>query len=252
MTEAPSPRIIVAAHSFADAKRAIAMAAALAKWAGADLHGILAAHALEFPGATLRLITTRGAVLPSPSQGQMRQYLAADARAFEAELATQALAALRQWSFEHITGDVLQQIAQVESQGDILLIAQHGLYRQRGPIMLILGAKYTDRAIETATILAQTLRAPLHICATAASADERQTCLAALITRSQTLPVPNTVVQVFATPALMLAQINRLAATAVVVDLKSAPLRSQADLRALQDCARGPVVIVGPKPDAPP
>jgi hypothetical protein len=248
MAAPDTPRIIIAAHSFADAKRAIVIAVALAKSVGADLHGILAAHALEFPGATLRLITTRGAVLPSPSMVQMRQFLAADARAFEAELAAQAVAALRQWSFEHITGDVLSRIAEVTARGDILLIGQHGLYRQRGPVVLILGTTGADRAIETATILAQTLRTALHLCTVAASAEDQQRCLTTLQARSQTIAVPNIVVQVFTTTTKMLAQINRSAATAVVVDLNSGPLHTETDLRALQIFARSPVVIVGPAP----
>lgn len=248
----PPNQIIIAASCYADATAVIPMAAGLARWAGADLHGILVEQnmVLTTEGMfTTRLITPTGAQIAAPTIAQMRRLLAADARVFEAELAK--MASLRRWTFERLQGDLMARTRAAAKPGDILLIGHYGFYRHLGSVILIHNPGQAQRrAFDIATELARSQNAPLFICAAATDPEQRHLSSIELETMTRRADLPETIAHVFGSAAEILERINRSSTVAVIIDTQAGPFKSNADMGLLLDVARCPLVIVS-SADAP-
>ncbi len=256
--ETPPPnQIIIAASCYADATAVISMAAMLARWAGADLHGILVEQNMV-PATermfTTRLITPAGAQIAVPTIAQMRRLLAADARIFEAELAK--MASLSRWTFERLQGDLMARTRAAAKPGDILLVGHHGFhrhlfYRHLGSVILIHNpGQAQHRAFDIATELARSQNAPLFICAAATDPEQRHLASIELEAMTRRADLPETIAHVFGSAAEILERINRSSAVAVIIDTQVGPFKSNADMGLLLDVARCPLVIVS-SADAP-
>jgi len=246
--ETPPPRqVIIAARCYADATHAIALAARLARWAGADLHGILVEHnaALTTVGMfSASQITPAGAQVAVPTMAQMRRLLATDARAFEAELAK--LASLSRWTFERLQGDLMARMRAAARPGDILLVGHHGFYRHFGAVILVHSpGQASHRAFDIATELARSQNAPLFICAAQPDAELRHTTSVELETMLRRADIPGSMVRVFGSNVEILDRINRSSAVAVITDIQAGPFHGDTDMSLLLDVARCPLVIVG-------
>ncbi|MFT7596889.1 MAG: hypothetical protein ACI8R4_004231 [Paracoccaceae bacterium] len=254
----PPRQIIIAATCYADATRAIPMAAGLARWAKADLHGILVEQDVTLTATgmfTTCLITPAGAQVAAPTTKQMRRLLAADARDFEAELAKLAGASLRRWTFERLKGDLMVQMRAAAEQGDILLVGHHGFYRHHGAVILIHNpgqnqGQAQHRAFDIATQLGRNQNAPLFIWAAAPDPEQRHFASVELEAMLRRADLPGSVARVFGSATEILEQINRSSAVAVIIDTQSGPFRSDADMNHLLDVGRCPLVITG-SADAP-
>ena len=244
----PPPRIIIAACCYADATRAMPMAAGLARWVGTDLHGILVEQdeALTTVGMfSARLITSTGAQVAAPTVVQMRRSVASDARTFQAELARLSRANQRGWTFEHLQGDLMARMRAAVEQADILFVGHQGFYRHPGAVILIHGSdRAQPRAFVIATKLARDLTAPLLICATPTDPNQRHRVAAELEIMLQDADIPGSAAHVFASPAELLQRVNRVSAVAVVVDTQASFFQSDVDMGHLLDVARCPLVIV--------
>ncbi len=239
-------RIIIAASCYADATRAIPMAAGLAQWAGTDLHGILVEQdeALTTVGMfSARLITSTGAQVAAPTLPQMRRSLASDARVFEAELAK--LANLCRWTFERLQGDLMARMRAAAKPGDILLVGHHGFYRHLGAVMLIHSpGQAQHRAFDIASELARSQNAPIFICAAIPDRKQRRLVSAELDAMLRRANIPGSIAHIFDSNVEILDRINRSSAVAVIIDAQAGPFKSDADMRLLLDVARCPLVIV--------
>ncbi len=249
-TNTPPPhRIIVAASCYADATHAIPMAAGLAQWAGADLHGILVEQNLTPAAAGMFracLITPAGAQVAAPTISQMRRLLAADSRNFEAELARLASANLRGWTFECLQGDLMVRMRAVAREDDILFVGHQGFYRHLGAVILIHSpGQARNRAFDIATELARNQNAPLSIWAAATNPEQRHLASVELDAMLHHADLPGSVARIFRSGAEILERINRTSAVAVIIDARSGPFRSDADKSLLLDVARCSLVIVG-------
>lgn len=253
MTSPPaisSPRqIVIAASCYADATRAMPMAAGLARWAGSDLHGILVEQdaALTTVGMfSARLITSTGAQVAAPTLPQMRRSLASDARIFEAELARLSRANQRGWTFERMQGDLMARMRAAVDKADILFVGHQGFYRHRGAVILLRSpGQAQHRTFDIAIELARNQKVPLFICATAPDPEQHHLASVELKAMLQGADIPGSIAHVFASSTDLLERINRASAVAVVVDTQASLFRSDADMGLLFDVARCPLVIVG-------
>ena len=251
-TDTTLPRqIIVAARCYADATPAIPMAAGLARWAGADLHGILVEQdvALAVAGMfTARLVTPAGAQVTAPTLPQMRRLLAADARIFEAELGK--LASLSRWTFERLQGDLMARMRAAAKPGDILFVGHHGFYRHLGAVILVHSPGQAQlQAFDIAAELARSQNAPLFICAAAPGPEQRHLASVELKALLRRADLPGSIAHVFGSTAEILDRINRSSAAAVIIDRQVGPFKRDADMGLLLDVARCPLVIVGSADD---
>lgn len=248
--DTPAPRqIIIAASCYADATRAIPMAAGLARRTGADLHGILVEQdeALTTVGMfSAGLITFTGVQLAAPTLPQMRRSLASDARRFEMELARLSQANKRGWTFERLQGDLMARMRAAVEKAEILFVGHQGFYRHPGAVILIQSpGQAQHRTFDIATELARKQNAPLFICATATGAQQRHLASAEQEDMLRRANLPGSGACIFDSTGEILDRINRSCAVAVVIDTKADPFHSDADMGLLLDVARCPLVIVG-------
>jgi len=247
--DTPPRQIIVAASCSADATRAIPLAAGLARWAGADLHGILVEQeqAVTITGmATARLITRTGAQVTAPTVSHMRRLLTSDARVFETELAKLARANLRNWTFERLKGDLVARMRAATAQSDILFVGYQGFNRHLSAVILIHSPGQSQRgAFNVATELARDQNARLFIFAAATDEEQRHLASVELQAMSRQTDLAETTTHVFASTAEILNRINRSSAVAVIINIQTGPFQSDADISLLLDVARCPLVIVG-------
>ena len=246
----PPPRqIIIAASCYADATCAIPMAAGLARWAGADLHGILVEQdeALTTVGMfSARLITPAGAKIAAPTLPQMRRSLSSDARTFEAELARLSRANQRHWTFERLQGDLVTRMRAAVENADILFVGHQRFYRHPGAVILIHSpGQVPHRTFDIANELARHQNTSLFICATATNPEQRHLASVELEDMLRNIDLAGSAARVFGSTAEILDWINRSSAVAVVIDTQAGPFHSDADMGLLLDVARCPLVVVG-------
>lgn len=246
---APLRQIIIGVSCYADATRALPMAAIVARWVGADLRGILVEADVLFTNAgapTARLVTPGGMARASPTVPEQRRFLAADAHAFQAELAKRAEAILRAWTFEQRSGDIITQLRRLATHDDIVMIGHHGFYRQHGAVILIHCPGQTPQLThEIAAELARDLKSALFICAVSSDPEQQRLTSMELEALLQTFSIPGSFAQVFGSTAAMLDRINRTSTAVVIVDIENGPFRTDSDLVMLRDVARCPIVVVG-------
>lgn len=225
-------RVLVGAGSFADAAAALRIAARLAENMMADLGGLLIedtalTEAYRLPNQ--RVISASGAIYMAPSPTQVRSLLSADAQAFRKMLADIASHPSTQWVFEQQSGDLVECSINVGQAWDVVIVGHRDMHPLRGDV-IFLGTPPSngDGAFDLAGTLAQKLDTKLVVFAVGDGAVSHS----ANGFRFDTLEAA-------------LAQLTRTNAQAVVIDLARGPVRTRADLRALMDVARCPVVVLG-------
>lgn len=242
-------RIVIGASCYADAMRAIPLAAILANRAESDLRGVLVENTQTLVIAGLpfsRGVTAAGTRMASVSRQQIELCLSGDARAFQAELARRAKEGLRDWTFETLHGEVMAQTLAASDQGDIVLIGHRRLHEHIGPIALLCQPdQMPRRSFDIAAALAHDLQTPLVVYMVDPHQDPRSQANASIELLARRAGLPATTVRVFGATSDLLAALNRGTCSAVVVDLAAGPLRSVADLGALRDNARCSLVILG-------
>ncbi len=215
-------RMLVGAESYADAEAALRLVTILATGRSVDLGGLLVLDAAlegapRWPGQ--RIVTETGMMLLAPSQDQMRSLIESEARAFRGRLNEIAHACALGCSFEAKTGDLMRSIAQAVDAWDVLLLGHRTLHRRVGPVVYLdASPDYASDARSVAALLADALK----------------TSAIALDARTGAADPKNRV----------FSRIDRLNASAVVIDAGKKPVLTLQELSLLLERARCPVVVL--------
>lgn len=172
----PSRRVIVGAACFADAHPAIGVAIDLARYADAEIIGLLIEDeavnryaALPFAMALSTSTRRNRRVTPQ----DMTSAFARDAHAFEQTLAETTRNLSLRWSFERRKGRMLAQLRGVAISGDLLVLGHERPQRTDGEIVLVNPTRSVDRGlVDLALELSRTRHLPLRIFAPDGVADE--------------------------------------------------------------------------------
>ncbi len=226
-------RILVSAASFADADSALRLARLLGCGGELDLGGLLVtgdtlAVRAGMPGQ--RVVTPGGAMVPAPTEQQLRSLIRSESRAFRERLLNVAEALSAVWKFETRHGDLTRIAYEAAGSWDVLLLGYSARYRCRGSVILMIppsGASHQTEALAAA--LASALGTGLS-----AVALEHGAVGASAGCRA------------FASREALLAHIARQNAAAVVSEFSSGHLGSFRQLQELLDHARCPVVVTNP------
>lgn len=226
-------RVLVSAASFADADSALRLARLLDLDGELDLGGLLVtgdtlAVRAGMPGQ--RVVTPGGAMVPAPTEQQLRSLIRSEARAFRERLLTVAEALSAVWKFESRHGDLTRVAYEAAGSWDVLLLGYSARYRCRGNVILIVPPSGASQQTESlAAALARALGTGLSAVALEhGAAGVSAGCL------------------VFSSRDALLAHISRQNAAAVVSEISSGHLESFRQLQELLDHARCPVVLTNP------
>lgn len=219
---APGPahkRILVGAGSYADARAALAILDRLAGFGITDIGGLFLEDSGMMEAATSRmsaLVSPRGAIRGAPSLQALRLMWQSDARAFRDRLQQIAARRALRWSFERQPGEPVAGLCGAAQSWDWLLIGHlpSGVHAGR-----VVGIAPTREGGDGVGQLTEAL---------------------ALSLRSGAVLIPDSTPE-----AEILSRLERLHASAVVVDAASGPFRTAAQIRALLAAARCPVLVLG-------
>lgn len=217
MTEATRVRrLLIAASTLADAEAALVYAGAIAEWSFAAPTGLLIeTGTADFAtGAGHRVVSSTGALMAVPSREQAQAIVRSEARILEERLARLAETLSTGWTCDVEAGEVVACACAAVSGDDILLLGQRPLLAGRGSVLLLGGEGGASKA---ARALAEVMAR-----ATASTISELQLTGPDLLTR-----------------------IDRLHCAAVVADVATGPLTTEAELIRLAAAARCPVAILG-------
>lgn len=235
MSAVPKPprRILIGAGSFADAEAAFRLVEWLAEEMTTELGGMLVEETILPEIASLpkqKIVTSSGTLLVAPTPTQLRTIIESDAKAFQKALS--ALARSRKWSFERCRGELVSGLCEAARGWDLLLLGYRASSRQTGVVLLIAPpAKATQDSVRIAGDLARALgtaAVSLSLDAPGAPQDTHPADI-------ETVPGEDT----------LLARLERIHASAVVLDLSAGPLRTYDQLRRVVAAARCPVVVLG-------
>ena len=213
-------RILVGAGTFADAVTAIGLAETIADRIAADFLGVFVEERIVVEAVGLpcqRIVTASGAMRIPPSRQRIEALIDYDAKAFQQRLQGVARRRKAGFAFERLSGELVDRVFASASQADLLIIGRQTHHRRTGRVAL-LGAPASPEASDLASAIAAALRC--EIAAFPAGESEED------LTR-------------------ILARLDRMHASAVVLDRASGPFRSQEQLRRLLAAARCPVLAVG-------
>lgn len=118
-------RVVLGVTSYADAAPTLALAAALATEAGADLHGLMVeddAHLALCALSAACIVDPAGRVLARHDAARMRAAVQRDAARFKQELAIQATRTALGWSFGRGSGRLGAVLAGTLTAGDMLVL----------------------------------------------------------------------------------------------------------------------------------
>jgi len=239
-------RVVVAASCHADAEAALALAAALARMTGAELHGVLVRdqaviEAATHPGA--RLLGYGGRPAPRMSGEAMLRAFEADARRLERDLARLSKPA-RGAAFRILTGRLPEALRTAAAAGDFAVLGfrrlrYHGrpdAGRDGADLVLALGAGIDPPAF--AADLARALGR--HLVVLAASGEE--TRIAAWF---DARPGPRPDIRAYRGAEGLVAALDRLGPEGVVLATEERDPRA---LDRLVEAARCPVILRVPAP----
>lgn len=227
-------RIMIGAGCFADAEAAMRLAERILANLPAELGGVLVEESavpetVRFPGQ--RVVTAGGSLKVPPSPRQIRAVAESDARAFRDRLARMAQTRSAELYFERRDGDLIRGVFEAAKGWDILLLGYREMHKCPGQVVVVTDASGAPRACTLAGDLAQALKTGIVMLSLAGDdADMDQT--------GATRIALNSVSE-------LLAQLSRINASAVVVDLVASPLEADGHLRQLLEAARCPVVVLG-------
>ncbi|WP_146348179.1 hypothetical protein [Falsiphaeobacter marinintestinus] len=226
-------RIMIGAGCFADAQAAMRLADQILATLPAELGGILIeedvmADIVQLPGQ--RVVTSGGSLMVPPSARQIQILADSDARAFRDKLSKIARARSAKWYFERRVGELIHGLFEASKGWDILLLGYREMHKRPGQVVVVTTAsRGSARAEKLAGELAQVLETELLVLATE---------------ESEATPSEPSRVTMDNEPKL-LAQLSRINASAVVVDLAACPLQTENQIRQLLEAARCPVVVLG-------
>lgn len=234
MTETPreTRRILIGAGSFADARAALRLVERLAENLATELGGVFVEDTTLTELASLpgqRIITSGGTVVVTPSRRQIRTVVESDARAFRKMLSR--MARQQKWSFEHRHGELISGLCEAAKGWDLLLLGHRETYGFSGHVVLL---EPLDGASEATEKLAEDLASRLD-------ADMIRMSLATTPTK---IPSDISETEYFTSEDALLARIERIHASAIVLDLSAGPLRTYGQLRRLLASGRCPIVVL--------
>lgn len=228
-------RILIGAGCFADAEAAMRLVERILASYPAELGGILIeedvmTNIVQLPGQ--RVVTSGGSLMIPPSARQIQTLAESDARAFREKLATIARARSTNWIFERRGGDLIHGLFEAAKGWDILLLGYREMHKRHGQIVVVTTAsRGSPRANKLAGELAQVLETGVLVLSLSTENEETN------------LPDPSRIAE--ESEPKLLAQLSRINASAVVIDLEASPLQTEDQLRQLLEAARCPVVVLG-------
>ncbi|MBD3677074.1 MAG: hypothetical protein HUJ27_01575 [Rhodobacteraceae bacterium] len=150
-------RILVGAGCFADARPAMGLAERL----GGEICGLMVADLAVIEASGLpaqRLITAKGDLLEPPSPERQKRQIAADARAFRAELVRLAELSGQTADFQQATGDLVASVISDARQWDVVVIGHRRLRGHSGRVVVLTSpSETTSEAVGLAEELASAL-----------------------------------------------------------------------------------------------
>lgn len=236
MTQPPERprRLLIGAGSFADARGALRLAERLAETLGGDLGGLLVEETIvtevvDLPGQ--RVVTSSGSIMVAPSRNQIRTLMESDAKAFRETLSGLARAKTRKWFFERRHGDLISGLCEASRGWDLLLLGHRETHRRAGRVALIAPPSGSSQAAaDLARDLARALGTGMAVLSIDPDIAQRQD--------------KGDGDERFASETDMLSRVNRMNASAVVLDLSAGPLHTHDQLRLLLAAARCPVLVL--------
>ena len=229
-------RILIGASSFVDARAALNLLSRLVRNLRPNIGGVLVEDTASLAICALpnqRIVTPSGTVALAPTLSQIRTLIEADARAFKQSLARLADDAGTPWTFERDTGDLVQTGLNMARAWDILVFAHRNLHPVAGKVVLLNASNATDGPMmEMSKLLSAHLAADRIV----------------LTVNKKTRQAPDATTsngQKYATLDQALAQLARLNAQAVLVDLSLGPVQTYQQLQRLIEVARCPVFVFG-------
>ncbi|WP_294606597.1 hypothetical protein [uncultured Roseovarius sp.] len=234
-TSRTNMRILIGASSFADAQAALRIARNMLAGPTGQLGGLL------IEDETLRsichcpnqrVISASGTLIYLPSPTQIRTMMNADAQAFRRRLAEIAAPSTSRWTFEQGAGDLVESSLKSGQDWDILIFGYRALHPVPGKIVVFENTTTAHtEAVAMGEVLADQFKAQTVVYRIGADTPPQaeQGQIAA---------------RHFVTLQAALAQLARINAQAVVIDLARGPVRSSDQVKALLNASRCPIVIL--------
>ncbi|WP_114967298.1 hypothetical protein [Alkalilacustris brevis] len=250
--------VLIVAGCYADAEAAIPLAVQLARLAQAEITGVLAEDpaAHDLPGGAFLLAprgTGAGAAFPA---SRMRAAFQADARAFEARLRRAAVQEALGWRFRREAGALPEVLARLATREDVALLGYRRTMRLRGPVVALGNSDAAgtgsgaaaDPAFSLASALARAMNLPLMVIDPSGAPEHAGAHDLPPLPGRGAGPVPARL----SVPdsAAALRALDRLAPTLVVLDSRLAGFHRGAELRALIETARCPILLISPRGDS--
>jgi len=232
-------RILIGASCFADALSALRLVDAAEDLPPTDIRGLLFAEVPpeESAGSSgRRVVTPSGALVAAPSGRRAQALIAADAKAFQHQIACMAQSCAASWSFEMRAGELVEGVWGAEEAHDLLLVGCRPGHLRKGKVVLLTASGETSvEAKALAEALGRRLTAEVVLLALGPA------------------EAPGGGHQGEDSPLRALhSRLNRINAEAVVMDLAAAGFRSPELLRAVLAAARCPLLALTPAEKAPP
>lgn len=224
MTDQPAPalRILISAESVADAPRALQLLPVLAGDSAAMFGGLLVVdQVLANPQAFAerRIVTPSGQLVATPDAQRLQRIVECETRAFRKMLAEIADAAGAEWSAEVRSGTLGASLAAVANAWDIVVVGHRLLHQRQGKVVVLGNTAQIDSdVVAVASRMATKLDTDLVRILLPAGQDLR--------------------------PDWFADKLDRLNASAVVLDAISTPLDGFRQLAPLLMVARCPIVIL--------
>ncbi len=232
----PGLRILVSAGSFADAAAALRIVQQLPASFFAGLGGVLVEEGdiiatCQIPDK--RIVLFSGTTVSAPNLSQLRTVLKADARAFQRSLARTAGPSGTSWVFAQDQGELVSTSLRAAAGWDVLILGYRQIHRVAGKIILLETSGRPSDDLATAS-----WRLAQH-----SGADRLVFTVKSQAGAPARRPTENTIE--FDTLGDALRVLTRTHAQAVLVDLRTGPVRNQADLSRLLEAARCPLIVFG-------
>lgn len=213
-------RLIIAATSLGGAEAALAYCRAILEWFPATPTGLIIEPDSAAYQTSLghRLVSSNGTLLTIPSPDQLRRIAKGDAKALRTRLSYLAANLNADSGCELAKGDLVHMACVRIVEDDVLMLGQRPMLACRGKVLLLASE---NGAADASHGLAYAIAQDASTTVTILSAEHP------------------------AATADLIDRIDRSHASAVIVDFKSGPLRSEDDLRRIFAAARCPVVVLG-------
>lgn len=215
-------RILIGAESVADAPRALRLLPVLAQGGAATFGGLLVVDqvlAHHQAGSGRRVVTASGQLVAAPDAQGLQQIVEGEIRAFRKMLSDIAEASGAEWSAEVRTGTLGPNLAAVANAWDIVVVGHRMLHQRQGRVVILGDVPQPDSDVLS---IASRMAAELQT-------DVERIGLPADEERS---------------PDWFADKLDRLNASAVILDAEATPLEGFRQLTRLLTVARCPIVIL--------